>query len=322
MQFFDFDFIEAVNGNGFIPSKLDIYQNGEISDVLAKSVMFEPPQMGMFYKLNITKLPDGTVWLDFISKKYAPNRNLMDFMAYCTDRWGLDSNSQGYPCDKDTELLKSGYFGRYWPNVKILQCKVENHLSLSIILRIIIDNEDMSNFTKQLAKGFVRSAVNQVGRDGGRVISNQIYNGQNYVPISNVSPQEASVQPQTGNHPQEMPQCVTSTTKHFTAGKMVWLTLASIIFMPVGSIAVLLYGLFLMIDHTDKIEWYTTEPSYVSDRRYKSGARYAGEITTRHNAKVEASPEVMRIKKRNATIAMAIGGIGIVLFAVMMLFAK
>ena len=37
------------------------------------------------------------------------------------------------------------------------------------------------SFVKNLAKGFVRSAVNQVGRDGGRVISNSIYGGRNYV---------------------------------------------------------------------------------------------------------------------------------------------
>lgn len=30
-------------------------------------------------------------------------------------------------------------------------------------------------FLEQLAKGFVRSAVNQVGRDGGRVVSNKVY---------------------------------------------------------------------------------------------------------------------------------------------------
>ena len=33
----------------------------------------------------------------------------------------------------------------------------------------------MGNFTEDLAKGFIRSAVNQVGRDGGKVISNSIY---------------------------------------------------------------------------------------------------------------------------------------------------
>lgn len=37
---------------------------------------------------------------------------------------------------------------------------------------------------KQLAKGFVRSAVNQVGRDGGRVISKKMYNTAHAAPVS------------------------------------------------------------------------------------------------------------------------------------------
>lgn len=41
------------------------------------------------------------------------------------------------------------------------------------------------SFLGQLAKGFVRSAVNQVGRDGGRVISNQIYGDAHSTPIRN-----------------------------------------------------------------------------------------------------------------------------------------
>ena len=31
------------------------------------------------------------------------------------------------------------------------------------------------SYLNNLAKGFVKSAVNQVGREGGKVISNQIY---------------------------------------------------------------------------------------------------------------------------------------------------
>ena len=34
----------------------------------------------------------------------------------------------------------------------------------------------------QLLKGFFRSAVNQVGRDGGKVISNEIYKGKHSTP--------------------------------------------------------------------------------------------------------------------------------------------
>lgn len=42
------------------------------------------------------------------------------------------------------------------------------------------------SFASNLAKGFIRSAVNQVGRDGGKVVSNALYKGRNYTPIANV----------------------------------------------------------------------------------------------------------------------------------------
>ena len=44
----------------------------------------------------------------------------------------------------------------------------------------------MGNFTEDLAKGFVRSAVNQVGRDGGKVISNSIYGNAHSTPIRGI----------------------------------------------------------------------------------------------------------------------------------------
>lgn len=39
-------------------------------------------------------------------------------------------------------------------------------------------------FLTNLGKGFIRSAVNQVGRDGGRVLSNRIYGNKHSVPVS------------------------------------------------------------------------------------------------------------------------------------------
>ena len=321
MQFFDFAFENVINGTGFCPVKLDIYQDGREYDALVKVVEFSSPQMGMFNTLNVNKLPDGTIWLDFLSKKYAPNATLMQFMKYCTDKWGLDSKQQGYPTQNDTTLLREGRFGRYWQNVKIIQCKLDNHISLTIILRIIIDNQEMSNFTKQLAKGFISSAVNQVGRDGGRVISNNIYNGGNYVPVAEVSDNDASTPPiaptQSG-----IPQDAISSTKHFTAGKMVWLSILSLFLMPLGSLFVLLYGVFMIMDRSDKVTWYTSEPNYVRDRRYKTGVRYVGNISKQHTAKVPASTDVMNIKKRNATIAIIIGAVGIVLFTIIMVLAN
>lgn len=45
----------------------------------------------------------------------------------------------------------------------------------------------MGSFISGLAKGFVRSAVNQVGRDAGRVVSNNIYGDAHSIPHRNVS---------------------------------------------------------------------------------------------------------------------------------------
>lgn len=42
------------------------------------------------------------------------------------------------------------------------------------------------SFIKQLGKGFVRSTVNQIGRDTGKVISNQIYGDKHATPIRKV----------------------------------------------------------------------------------------------------------------------------------------
>lgn len=52
-----------------------------------------------------------------------------------------------------------------------------------------------SSFLGQLGKGFLRSAVNQVGRDGGRVISNQVYGDAHSAPIREVGAQGQSITP-------------------------------------------------------------------------------------------------------------------------------
>lgn len=48
-------------------------------------------------------------------------------------------------------------------------------------------------FINDLAKGFIRSAVNQVGRDGGKVISNKLYGNRHSTPIRDVSQSKEGV---------------------------------------------------------------------------------------------------------------------------------
>lgn len=49
------------------------------------------------------------------------------------------------------------------------------------------------SFLSDLAKGFVRSAVNQIGRDGGKVISNKLYGDNHSTPIRNISTTDSGI---------------------------------------------------------------------------------------------------------------------------------
>lgn len=157
MTFFTFDIEDAITTGEWQTSEID----GK--NALQRRIELQPIQMGMFNLLDVTKFPDGTIWLDFLSSAYAPNKQLMDFMAYCTSVWGTDSVGRGVPSQSDMAPLRRGTFGRTWQHVKIVQIKRPEMISLSVVLRIIIDNQEMSDFAKNLAKGFVRSAINQGG---------------------------------------------------------------------------------------------------------------------------------------------------------------
>lgn len=55
------------------------------------------------------------------------------------------------------------------------------------------------NFLTNLAKGFVRSTVNQVGRDTGKIISNKIYGDAHATPIKGVSCKNGHFLDDSGN---------------------------------------------------------------------------------------------------------------------------
>ena len=64
------------------------------------------------------------------------------------------------------------------------------------------------SFTNQLFQGFVKSAVNQVGRDGGKVISNQVYSDSHATPIRGVRSGSRFQQPAT--LPNQVPEFFSS----------------------------------------------------------------------------------------------------------------
>lgn len=310
MPFFSFDLEDAIANGEWESAEID----GKIA--VQKRMELQPIQMDMFNLLDVTKFQDGTIWLDFLSNSYAPKKPLMDFMAYCASTWGSDSRGRGAPSQSDIEPLRNGKFGRTWPNVKIVQIKRPEIFHLTVILRIIIDNQDMSNFAKNLAKGFVRSAVNQVGRDGGRVISNHVYNNANYVPFQNVgaNPQPKQPEEYTGNT--SMPNALVKTKLGLGA---IILIILGVFAPPIGAAAVLAYGISRYMKKTTKITWTESQPQYVQDRRYKTGSRYIGDVSVKKSTLIPADYFSRSEYKRQGLVIMIAGGLSLLLCVISVL---
>lgn len=94
--------------------------------------------LGMFDMVVVAKLENGTTYYDFLSKKYAPNAHLIDFIQRCYTSFGCDKYGKGVCTQRDTEPLKRGDFSRNWDNIDILQTKRAGSYSLVIAMRITL----------------------------------------------------------------------------------------------------------------------------------------------------------------------------------------
>ena len=124
------------------------------------------------------------------------------------------------------------------------------------------------SFLNNLAKGFVRSAVNQVGRDGGKVISNQVYGNAHSTPVRVVSNNQSQTQNiDTSNLIEE---------KEYIWVKFFWAIIISGLLPILGGLIIIYRG---FVNYNRKlVKMYRTENQsvYASDKRYKSGRRYEG----------------------------------------------
>ena len=138
------------------------------------------------------------------------------------------------------------------------------------------------SFIENLAKGFVRSAVNQVGRDGGKVISNKVYGDRHSTPIrivgsSYVQSEEAPTNQDKINS--------TADLKQFGYKKELFETkiflypfqiLGGFILPIIGPIYWLVRSVENFFKRYNRFYQIDEIPTYVSDRRYKSGMRQQG----------------------------------------------
>lgn len=139
------------------------------------------------------------------------------------------------------------------------------------------------SFINTLLKGFVRSAVNQVGRDGGKVISNQLYGNTHAAPVrvSQNQTQTETIHLETTSN-NIAPQNTNTPTYSFLSMAFAdylffkIIAYASLCFTFIGAIYVILRGSEYSKEKQMPIYETKTIAVGVPDKRYKSGARITG----------------------------------------------
>jgi len=153
------------------------------------------------------------------------------------------------------------------------------------------------SFIQNLAKGFVRSAVNQVGRDGGKVISNKVYKDSHSTPIRVVGSSNTEI----NSEPADYSSSVNSREDFKEAGYKAELLESNVVlyfFMFIGGGILPIVGPFywfylafrnLFKKHT-RFYHFIEKPVYVQDKRYKTGQRLDGYSNVKEFSDAVAEP--------------------------------
>ena len=139
------------------------------------------------------------------------------------------------------------------------------------------------SFLNSLFKGFIRSAVNQVGRDGGKVISNQLYGNAHAAPVRVSQNQSQTIHFESTSdyieptNADNIPYNFRSMAAKDNLIPKAIAYLLLCVFIPfIGSLYTFLRGR----EYSKKrdIEIYGKEIAAISkaDRRYSSGVRVEG----------------------------------------------
>lgn len=146
------------------------------------------------------------------------------------------------------------------------------------------------SFGTQLFQGFVRSAVNQVGRDGGKVISNRVYGNSHSSPIRGISNhQKVEIEGRVISEDFSAEPWFSSKW-YFYLLYPISLTFFFWLLWPLAIIR----GVELITRKYTEVKVPFNEPVYVSDRRFSDGKRFVGNQTRYQTYKVESPPEHIR----------------------------
>lgn len=145
----------------------------------------------------------------------------------------------------------------------------------------------MGGFLPNLAKGFIRSAVNQVGRDGGKVISNSIYGNAHAIPIRGIAINQENkyfdensseiITPEELRCRAEAEGFKTTVFKYKTSIKIIWYIISLFFcWLIFPSIILLIIGIKKIFQKHTYMRKEIMTAKYVSDRRCKTGNRLNG----------------------------------------------
>jgi len=153
-------------------------------------------------------------------------------------------------------------------------------------------------FMKNLAKGFIKSAVNQVGRDGGKVISNKVYGNSHSTPIfvsSNIQTNGTELINKT----------------EYIGVKWFWALLLSGLVPIIGAYMVIISG-FINLNKKHKIMYQAgTQAVYKNDNRFTTGKKFLGNKDVKTPVKMEITPEREKNNKIKAIGYLSIGFVGL-----------
>ena len=173
----------------------------------------------------------------------------------------------------------------------------------------------MGSFINGLAKGFVRSAVNQVGRDAGRVVSNNIYGDAHSIPHRNVSAGGAGRVSSVGKVEDEGIQPIVPSV-----GAACFWGFVGFVFSIIGGVILLIVGYRKLKNKYTAYGWqYESRAVYVADGRYKRGERYDGHQLTRRKVEVEADGYIIARNEKIAKIYLYFGFAAVLGYILVML---
>ena len=163
-----------------------------------------------------------------------------------------------------------------------------------------------------LGKEFVRSAVRQVGKDGGKIISNQLYGDAHSTPIRNVANEQIVTNAMQNNKILSLKERKIAEEENFSLdnentmgiGMKIFYALICTgisvlsyrfhvlyLFVLLLSFLLFIIGVRRLFRTTVKLSRTVLEDVYQSDKRYRTGSRYAGKQNVTYTIKAKANSE-------------------------------